>query len=150
MKPHCGVCLFIESGLRAFRGPQKNNDSDEMAPLKSSSKFLLPFSFPMLYPPLLSSGHINIHANEDRPWMVNFENFESKNGASKQSHMCTEYSVEGCSHAHAYTDVHYRWRFKQKPHMFQMIYGKWDNPDCRLAKKIDHFPFTHLLRSVLL
>lgn len=65
MKPLCGLSLFIDRQLRALGGPQKNNDSDEMAPLKSSSKFLLHFppystAFPFF-------GHINIHTNEEHP-----------------------------------------------------------------------------------
>ena len=70
------MSLFIDRRLRAFRGPQKNNDSDEMAPLKSSSKFLLHFSCPPL--PLPFSGHINIHTNEGRPKEQAMENEREK------------------------------------------------------------------------
>lgn len=64
------MSLFIDRQLRAFREPQKNNDSDEMAPLKSSSKFLLHFSSPP--PPF--SGRINIHTNEEHPKEQTMEN----------------------------------------------------------------------------
>ncbi len=66
MKPLCGLSLFIDRQLRALGGPQKNNDSDEMAPLKSSSRFLLHFSS-LFYCLPFFSGHINIHTNEEHP-----------------------------------------------------------------------------------
>ena len=61
MKPHCGVALFIVRPLRAFRGPQKNNDSDEMAPLKCSSKFLFTFFFSSI---TQSAPPPHIHPNQ--------------------------------------------------------------------------------------
>lgn len=80
MKPLCGLSLFIDRQLRALGGPQKNNDSDEMAPLKSSSKFLLHFSSLSYCLPSFFSARINIHTNEEHPKVQALENLsQTKN-----------------------------------------------------------------------
>ena len=61
------MSLFIDRRLRAFREPQKNNDSDEMGPFKKLFQIPFTFFFPL-------SGRINIHPNEEHPKEQPMEN----------------------------------------------------------------------------
>ena len=103
------MSLFIDRRLRAFREPQKNNDSDEMAPLKSSSKFLLHFSFPLS--PL--SGHINIHTNEEHPTEQAMENVRW------DTRTCLP-TVASYTHCCSFL-----MGSNQMPCMFEVIYENW-------------------------